>query len=182
MYQNFRKWHQVTRGLHELDIPTIAMVNGNAIGAGMEFALCCDIRMGSEKARFRVGFITRGSIPVSGGTWFLPRIVGLHKAFEIAFTDRFVEADEAVKLGLLNHVFPAQDLETETRKLAAQIAKNPPIAVKLVKLFVRKGLSIDLDSTLEWVAPTKFLAFSTEDHRESVAAFRQKREPVFKGR
>jgi enoyl-CoA hydratase/carnithine racemase len=182
MYQNFREWHKIARGLHELEIPTIAMVNGNAIGAGMELALACDIRMGSEKARFKVGFISRGSIPVAGGSWFLPRIVGMHKAFEYAFTDRFIEAGEAEKLGLLNHVFTAQDLEPETKKLADQIAKNPPVAVKLAKLFIRKGLNIDLDSILEFVAPTKFLAFSTEDHRESVAAFREKREPSFRGR
>ena len=169
-------------GFEKINKPVIAAVNGIAAGVGLTLALACDIRMGSEKARFKVGFISRGSIPVAGGSWFLPRIVGMHKAFEYAFTDRFIEAGEAEKLGLLNHVFPPQDLESETKKFANQIAKNPPVAVKLAKLFIRKGLNIDLDSILEFVAPTKFLAFSTEDHRESVAAFREKREPSYRGR
>lgn len=113
-------------GLQRLEKPTIAMVNGAAAGGGFDLALACDMRVGSENARFMVAFTRIGIVPGSGGTWLLPRIVGLPKACELIFTGDFVEAEEAYRIGLLNKLVPAEKLEEETMALARKIAQGPP--------------------------------------------------------
>lgn len=172
----------VIKKLHGLEIPTIAMVNGAAVGAGFDFALACDIRIGSETARFRVAFTTIGLVPGTGGAWFLPRIVGIGRAAELLFSGDFIDAKEAERIGILNRVVPPEDLEKETMALARRLAANPPLALKLDKYLMYKGLEVDLDTALEMAATAQTICLASEDHREGVAAFREKRQPVFKGR
>ena len=183
MRQELRRGVQaMTKGVMGLGIPTIAMVNGAAVGAGFDLALACDIRVGSEGARFRVAFTSIGIVPGTGGTWLLPRAVGTAKACELIFGAEFVDAREAERIGILNRVVSAEDLEAETMALATKIAKGPPIAIRLDKMLIYQGLTMDFDQALEVVAACAPLGLSSEDHAEGVRAFIEKREPLYKGR
>ncbi len=168
--------------LHKMQKPTIAMVNGAAVGAGFDIALTCDLRVGSENARFMNAFVRIGLFPGWGGTWLYPRVMGLGKALEYLYTGDFIEAKEAERLGVLNRLVPADELEKETMSLARKIADGPPISLKLMKLQVYKGLGMDLDTALQMAAACETITLSSEDHKEGVAAFREKRKPVFKGK
>ena len=168
--------------LQKMQKPTIAMVNGAAVGAGFDIALACDLRVGSENARFMNAFVRIGLFPGFGGTWLYPRVMGLGKALEYLFTGDFMEAQEAEKLGVLNHLVPASELENETRALARRIADGPPIAIRLMKLQVYKGLEMDLETALQVAAACETITLTSEDHREGVAAFREKRKPRYRGR
>jgi len=179
---NRKTWRSLVLALRDLEIPTIASVNGPAVGFGFDFALACDMRIGSENARFMVAFTRIGLFPVSGGTWLMPRLVGLGKACELLFTGDFLDAEEAARIGVLNKLVPADQLEKETAELALKVAKAPPIAVRMSKLHLYKGLQMDLESALEFVAATEPIAAESEDHTEGLRAFREKRPPVFKGR
>lgn len=174
--------HKLIKGLYNLSKPTIAAVNGAAAGAGYDLALVCDIRVGSENARFRVAFTSIGLVTGSGGHWFLPRVVGKAKAAELIFTADFLEARDAEKYGVLNRVVPADDLMKETMALAGKIAKGPPIAIRLDKAMIQKATISDLDNALEMAATNQAICITSEDHKEGVAAFREKREAVFRGR
>jgi enoyl-CoA hydratase/carnithine racemase len=183
MHHNVRNSYQkVALGLQRLDKPTIAMVNGAAVGAGCDFAFACDMRVGSEKARFRNGFVRVGLIPGGGGTWLYTRLMGLGRGLEFLFTGDFLEAEEAERIGVLNKIVPADDLERETMELAQKIANNPPLAVQMSKMMAYKALESDLEAALEQAAACQALALSSEDHREGVDAFIEKREAHFKGR
>lgn len=183
MHHNVRNSYQkVALGLQRLDKPTIAMVNGAAVGAGCDFAFACDMRVGSEKARFRNGFVRVGLIPGGGGTWLYTRLMGLGRGLEFLFTGDFLEAEEAEHIGVLNKIVPAEDLERETMELAQKIANNPPLAVQMSKMMAYKALDSDLEAALEQAAACQALALSSEDHREGVNAFIEKREAHFKGR
>lgn len=171
-----------TLQLHNLEVPTIAMVNGVATGWGFDLALACDLRIGSNNARFRVSFTAVGLTPATGGVWLMPRVMGLPKAAELIFTADFVDADEAQRLGVLNRVAPADKLESETLAVARRIANGPPIALRLSKMQLYRGLDTDLPAALETAAACQAICITSEDHKEAVAAFGQKREPVFKGR
>lgn len=183
MHHNVRNSYQkVALGLQRLDKPTIAMVNGAAVGAGCDFAFACDMRVGSEKARFRNGFVRVGLIPGGGGTWLYTRLMGLGRGLEFLFTGDFLEAEEAEHIGVLNKIVPAEDLERETIELAQKIANNPPLAVQMSKMMAYKALDSDLEAALEQAAACQALALSSEDHREGVNAFIERREAQFKGR
>ena len=183
MHRNLRDSYQkVALGLQRLDKPTIAMVNGAAVGAGCDFAFACDMRVGSEKARFRNGFVKVGLIPGGGGTWLYTRLMGLGRGLEFLFTGDFLEAEEAERIGVLNKIVPAEDLEREAMELAQKIANNPPLAVQMSKMMAYKALDSDLEAALEQAAACQALALSSEDHREGVNAFIEKREAQFKGR
>ncbi len=183
MHHNLRNSYQkVALRLQRLDKPTIAMVNGAAVGAGCDFAFACDMRVGSEKARFRNGFVRVGLIPGGGGTWLYTRLMGLGRGLEFLFTGDFLEAEEAEHIGVLNKIVPAEDLERETMELAQKIANNPPLAVQMSKMMAYKALDSDLEAALEQAAACQALALSSEDHREGVNAFIEKREAQFKGR
>lgn len=173
---------EVSLRLHRLSIPTIAMINGVATGLGFDWALACDLRIGSENARFRVSFTKVGAIPGGGGTWLMPKVIGMPKAAELIFTGDFLEAKEAEKIGVLNKLVPAEDLERETLSMARRIAENPPIAIRLSKLQLRKGLEVNLESALDMIAGCQTICLASEDYKEGVAAFREKREPKFQGR
>lgn len=168
--------------LYELEVPTIAAVNGPAIGVGLDLACMCDIRIASEAASFAESFVKLGIIPGDGGAWFLPRIVGLSKAAEMTFTGDPLSADEARACGLVSKVVPAGDLIVEAQAIAARIAANPRHAVRLSKRLMREGQHTRLDTLLELSAAFQAIAHETADHREAVDAWLEKRAPHFTGR
>jgi enoyl-CoA hydratase/carnithine racemase len=173
---------QIILALQRMDKPTIAMVDGDAVGLGFDLALACDMRIGSSRARFMVGFTRIGLPPDTGSAWFLPRICGAPKALEIILTGDFVEAEEAAGLGILNRLIPEDKLEAETMKLARKLAKGPPIAHRFDKLLVYNGLQTDLEGSLAQSFTAITVGLYTEDHKEGVRAFLEKREPVFRGK
>lgn len=171
-----------TLRLHSMEIPTIAMVSGIASGWGFDLALACDLRIGSEKARFMVAFTRAGITPATGGVWLMPRVMGLPKAMEYTYTADNMEAEEALRLGVLNRLVPAEKLEAETMALARRIAQGPPIALKLAKMQLHRGLHTDLAAALETGAACQAICLTSEDYQEAVAAFKAKRPPVFRGK
>ena len=172
----------VTLGLHQMEKPTMAMVNGLAIGDGFDWVLACDIRIGSEHARFMNAFLQMGLVSNTGATWLYNRAMGINKALEFLYTGDWLEAKEAHRLGVLNHVVPAERLEEETMAMARRIAEKPPIPNRMVKGMVLRGLSQTLEEHLAEAAHVEVLTHSTEDHREALSAFLEKRKPHFKDR
>ena len=182
MRQGLRMMQEVTAGIYHLAVPTIAMVNGAAVGAGASMAYACDMRVGSEKTKFRCSFTKIGIIPCPGDVWLLPRIVGLAKASEIIFVADFVDGKEAEKIGLLNKLVEVDDLEKETMDLARKISIGPPIALKADKVLMHRGLHMDIDTNLEMLAAYGPTALTSEDMKEGIMAFIEKRDPQFKGK
>jgi len=168
--------------LREIERPVLASVNGDAIGGGCDFAMACDIRIASEKARFGVPFLRLGLVSDLGGSYFLPRLVGLGKAIELFLTGDLIDAAEAEKIGLIAKVLPHEKLEDETTKMATKLAKMPPIAVRFIKSSMNKSLNMDLIGELESEADKQSICLKSEDHREGVRAFLEKRETNFMGR
>lgn len=165
--------------LYHLEVPTIAAVNGAAIGAGCDLACMCDIRFASEQAKFAESFIKVGIVPGDGGAWLLPRVVGRSKAAEMSFTGEMLDAQQALDCGLVSRVVPAERLLDEARELAARIAANPGPTLRLTKRLLREGEHQRLDSLLELSAGFQALAHKTPQHREAVRAFIEKRTPKF---
>lgn len=165
--------------LYHLEVPTIAAVNGAAIGAGCDLACMCDIRIASEQAKFAESFIKVGIVPGDGGAWLLPRVVGRSKAAEMSFTGEMLDAQQALDCGLVSRVVPAERLLDEARELAARIAANPGPTLRLTKRLLREGEHQRLDSLLELSAGFQALAHKTPQHREAVQAFIEKRAPKF---
>jgi enoyl-CoA hydratase/carnithine racemase len=175
-------YQKVSLGMQSMDKPTIAMVNGAAVGAGCDFAFACDMRVGTERSKFRNSFVKVGLIPGGGGAWFYTRLLGLGRGLEFMFTGDFMEAEEALRLGVLNKLVAGDKLESATMELAKKIASNPPLAVQMSKKLAYRALDVDLATALEMAAPCQALALSSEDHREGVAAFMEKRDGNFKGK
>ena len=170
------------KAIYNMEKPTIAMVNGLAIGSGMNLAAICDIRTGSEKTKFMSGFARLGLVHGMGGLWTLPRIVGLPKALEIIYTNDFIGGEEAHQLGLLNQFWPSSELETRTFELARKIASQPPLATKLNRHTLLEGLNMDLETALKYVAIVQAITGPSEDHIEAYNAFVEKRPGNFKGK
>lgn len=166
----------------ECDRPVIAAVNGAAVGWGMDLSLFCDIRIASDRARFGELFIKRGLISDIGGIWRLPQIVGPSVAAELLFTGDIIDAPEAARIGLVSRVVPHEDLLPTVRALAEKIAANPPLALRYMKEGLRRATYGDVQELGAYVSKTLGTLFQTEDHREGVASFLEKREPEFKGR
>lgn len=177
-----RRYNPVILRLATLEKPVIAAVNGVAAGAGCNLALAADLRIASDRARFIEVFSRIGLIPDSGGTYHLPRLVGLAKAFELAYTADEVGAEEALRIGLVNRVVPHDHLMTATADLARRLAAGPTRGYGLTKRAIRYGLSASLEQALEYEAHMQEIAGRTDDHREGVAAFLEKRAPRFEGR
>ncbi|OGI68794.1 MAG: enoyl-CoA hydratase [Candidatus Muproteobacteria bacterium RBG_16_60_9] len=170
---------RLTLALYNIEVPTIAAVNGPAVGAGCDLTCMCDIRIASEKASFAESFIKVGIIPGDGGAWLLPRVVGASRAAEMSFTGDALNAAEALACGLVSRVVPHDELLPEANRLAARIAANPGRTLRLTKRLLREGQHARLDSLLEMSAGFQALAHKTKQHEEAVKAFIEKRKPVF---
>jgi 2-(1,2-epoxy-1,2-dihydrophenyl)acetyl-CoA isomerase len=167
--------------IQQLEKPVIAAVNGVAAGAGMSMALACDLRLASDKASFVNAFVNIGLVPDSGGCYFLPRIVGIGKALEIAFTGARISAQEAKDIGLVNQVFPDENFFDEVMAYAKKLASLPTRGIGLIKRTMYQGLNMTLEETLEYEAFSQEIAGNTRDHKEGVNAFVEKRQPHFTG-
>jgi enoyl-CoA hydratase/carnithine racemase len=168
--------------IHDCDRPVIAAVNGAAVGWGMELCLLADIRVASDQARFGEIFIKRGLISDAPGMMLLPRLVGPERASTLLFTGDIIDAAKALSWGLVSRVVPHAELMSEAMALAMRIAGNPPLALRYMKEGLRRGCVQDLHVFGEWVSGTLGRLFQTEDHREGVASFLERRAPRFKGR
>lgn len=162
--------------------PLIAMINGFCLGGGCELALSCDIRIASEKARFGQPEINLGIIPGGGGTQRLTRLIGEGKAMQMILTGEIIDAQEALRLGLVNEVHPAAELEAKTMELAGKIAEKSPVALAMAKTAVKAAARTTLREGLDQEIDLFAICFSTEDKEEGVSAFLEKRKPDFKGR
>ncbi|MFC1942154.1 enoyl-CoA hydratase/isomerase family protein [Chloroflexota bacterium] len=161
--------------------PVIAAINGDALGQGLEIALSCDIRIASDKARFGLPQVSQGFIPLDGGTQRLPRIIGRGKALELLLTAETLSAEEAYEIGLVSKIVPQEALESETEKLAENIASKGPIALRYLKEAINKGMDMTLEQGLRLEADLYFLLHTSADRTEGIKAFQEKRPPQFKG-
>ncbi|MEQ3549534.1 enoyl-CoA hydratase-related protein [Pseudonocardia nematodicida] len=173
--------HRVAAAAVELEKPLIAAVDGVAVGAGMDMALACDIRLVSHRARFSEGYVRVGLVPGDGGAHLLPRIVGQARALELLWTGRWVDAAEAVEIGIALSAHPPEELAEQSLELCRRLAAGPPVALRAIKRLVRHGERVDLMSSLSMVAAEQAVVQSTADSAEALAAFRDKRPPVFTG-
>jgi 2-(1,2-epoxy-1,2-dihydrophenyl)acetyl-CoA isomerase len=162
--------------------PVIAAVNGYAVGAGFSLALLCDLIYASESAKFGMAFIKVGAIPDCGALYFLPRLVGIHKAKELVFGGSNISAAEAQRIGIVNGVFENESFLDETMKVAASLAEGPSVALGQAKEILNASGSLNLDAVMELEIYAQSFCFQTEDHKEGVIAFLEKRKPLFKGR
>jgi 2-(1,2-epoxy-1,2-dihydrophenyl)acetyl-CoA isomerase len=174
--------HASVAEMRRMEKPVVAQVHGVAAGAGMSLALACDLTIAAQSARFIVAYSKVGLSPDGGLTYFLPRLVGPKKALEIFYIGDPIDADEAVRLGLVNRVVPDAELEKETRALARRLAQGPTLAFARAKELVYRSLSESLETQLENERELLGLSTLSEDFREGVQAFIEKREPKFKGR
>ncbi|MDE2198359.1 MAG: enoyl-CoA hydratase/isomerase family protein [Rhodospirillales bacterium] len=183
MQEGYRQSIQaIPRLFHTLDVPVIAAVQGVAIGAGCDLACMCDIRVGATDAKFAESFLRVGLVPGDGGAWFLPRIVGVPRAIEMAMTCRMIEAEEAKSWGLVTHVVERAVLTETALDLARRIAAFPPVSIRLNKRLLRQSLQLSLGDCLELSAAFQAIAQSTADQREAVAAIVERRPPAYVGR
>ncbi len=167
--------------LHTMPKPTIAMVNGHAVGAGLSLALACDLRVASDRAKFSTIFRNVGFSGDFGASWFLPRLVGMEKARELYFTAEILNAEEASTIGMVGRVVPHEKLEEETMALASQLASGPTIAYARMKENLNRSAFSDLGTVLDQEALNMRLSSTTNDHREAAKAFVDKRSPTFAG-
>ena len=174
-----KRYDPIVKLIHTMEKPVIASVNGVAAGAGCSLALACDMRIASEHASFIEVFINVGLIPDSGSTWTLPRLVGFGKAMELCITGRAVKAEEALTIGLVNKVVPADELEEATNKLATRLASLPAKAISLTKRLLNQSFENDFKEQLTQEAYAQETAGRTHDHFEGVVAFIEKRKPNF---
>jgi 2-(1,2-epoxy-1,2-dihydrophenyl)acetyl-CoA isomerase len=168
--------------LHRLPKPTIAKVNGVAAGAGCNMALGCDLVVASDEARFSEIFARRGLSIDFGGSWLLPRLIGLHRAKELAFFAEVISAKEALEFGIVNRVVSAAELDAFVHDWASRLAAGPPLALSMTKTMLNNSFAVSMDQALEDEARGQTVNFSTADMAEAMAAFLEKRSPVFEGR
>jgi 2-(1,2-epoxy-1,2-dihydrophenyl)acetyl-CoA isomerase len=176
------KSQDIIRLLTGMPKPTIAVLNGFATGLGLDLALACDLRIAAERAKLGEAFVSMGLVPDGGGTFFLPRLVGLAKAAEMIFTGKAIEASEAERIGLINRVVPSHELIKSARELADKLARGPSLAIALAKEAIWRNLSQNFDSALNFEAQSQKVCLESEDHREAVKAFLEKRDPHFRGK
>jgi enoyl-CoA hydratase/carnithine racemase len=170
---------RIPKALYPLDVPVICAINGPAIGAGLDLTCMCDIRIASETALFAESFVRVGIVPGDGGAWLLPRVVGMSKASEMAFTGEAINAEQALACGLVSRVVPPEQLMTEALALAGKIAANPGTVLRMTKRLLREGQQTNLETLLELSAGYQAIAHHTADHHEAVRAFVEKRKPNF---
>lgn len=177
-----RERQEIFSRIENLQIPVVAAVNGYALGGGLELALACSIRMSSDKAQFGAPEVKLGIIPGDGGTQRLPRLVGLGRAMEMMLTGDFIDAQEAFRIGLVNKVFPHEELMEKAMKLAQKIASRPPLAVRYAKEAVNRSQEGDSVSGYALESYLHALSCTSEDKKEGVSAFLEKRKGEFKGK
>lgn len=177
-----KQYNPIIKQMRSIEKPIIAMINGVAAGAGFSFALACDIRIMSDKAKLIQAFVRIGLVADSGSHWFLPRLVGTAKAFEYATTGKDIDANEAKEVGLVNNMVPHAELEKETYELAKRLAMGAPKAIGMIKRTLNKSYSLTLDEMLSYEAMMQEVASHSADHREGVQAFIEKRTPKFEGK
>ena len=165
-----------------LEKPYIAAVNGAAVGAGMDMASMCDMRFAADSARFGMTYVRIGIVPGDGGAYYLPRIVGTARALDLIWSGRIFDAREALEMGYVSAVVPAEELMDYTRGYAARLAAGPAVAIQQAKRLVYRSQHVDADAALDLAQQAMFITQSTEDAREGPRAFVEKREPQFKGR
>lgn len=173
---------QVFRFIETMEKPVIAAVNGFALGGGCELCMACDIRLAADNALFGQPEVGLGITPGYGGTQRLPRLIGEGRAKELIYSAINIDAAEAYRIGLVNHVYPVDNLMEEAKKLARKITSKAPIAVRLCKTQINRGMQTDLDTAMIIEADLFGLCFATEDQREGVTAFIEKRKPNFKNK
>lgn len=172
---------RIPRALARLQVPLIAAVNGPAIGAGLDLACMCDVRIAGQSARFAESFVKLGLVSGDGGAWLLPRIVGISKASQLSLTGEMIDAAEALRIGLVSDVVPDEDLMATARRQADAIAANPPHATRMTKRLLRAAQTAELSHILEMAGAMQALAHATADHDEAIDAFFDRRPPTFKG-
>jgi enoyl-CoA hydratase/carnithine racemase len=163
------------------DTPVLCAINGPAAGYGVDLALGCDIRLIGDRARLLPGFARRGIVPESGGTWYLPRLIGWAKACEVAFLAEDISPERALELGLVNQVVPQDELMAEAERWAEKIAANAPLALVAMKRLFRHGLTEDFESHTHHVLMQLLLLFRSQDFKEGIQSFLERREPRFRG-
>ncbi len=173
---------QIFREIEKMEKPTIAAVNGFCLGGGCELAMAADIRLASEKAKFGQPEVGLGITPGYGGTQRLPRLIGEGRAMELCLTGDMIDAQEACRIGLVNHVYPAAELMAAAKVLAKRIVNNAPVAVKNVKVSINRGMQVDIDTAMTIEADLFGLCFSTADQKEGMDAFVNKRKASFQGK
>lgn len=174
--------HKIPKALYDLEVPSIAAVNGAAIGAGCDTTLMCDIRIAARSAQFAESFLRVGLVSGDGGAWFLPRVVGLSRAYEMTLTGDVIDADKAERWGLVSKVVDNDKLMDEAMALARRIAAFPPHSIRLNKRLLRESQSVSLPIALEMASSMQALAQSTSDQKEAVAALLEKRKANYEGR
>lgn len=174
--------HKIALTLLEIDKPVIAAMNGPAYGAGLDMALLCDIRLASANAQFSESYVKIGLVPGNGGTYLLPKLIGMAKAMELFFTADVIDAEEAKRIGLVNEVYSAEDLLEQAIKMAEKIADGPPIQLGMIKRQLLQSMNGSLKEHLDFASSNMALVMETEDRREAFNAFLEKRKPQFKGR
>lgn len=177
-----KSYNPLVRKMRTMEKPIVGMINGVAAGAGCSVALACDMRIMSSTAKLIEVFIRIGLVPDSGSHWFLPRLAGMARAFEYAATGRDITAEEAGRAGLVNQVVPPDQLEKATMEIAVSLAQGPTRSIGLIKRTLNRALTSDLDSLLDYEAAIQQAASETEDHKEGIAAFLEKRKAAFKGK
>lgn len=175
-------YNPIIKQMRTMEKPIIGMINGVAAGAGFSFALACDMRIMSDKAKLIQAFVRIGLVADSGSHWFLPRLVGTAKAFEFAATGKDIDAIEAKEVGLVNHVIPHSDLEKVTYELAKKLANGATKAIGIIKRTLNKSLTMSFDELLAYEAMMQEVVSHTADHKEGVTAFVEKRTPKFEGK
>ncbi|WP_439816034.1 crotonase/enoyl-CoA hydratase family protein [Zavarzinia sp. CC-PAN008] len=181
--ENYKRTVQrLARTLYDVTVPTIAAVNGPAVGQGCDLACLCDIRIAGESAKFSVPFLKLGLVPGDGGSWLLPRVVGRSRAAELFFTGDMLDAKTAVEWGLASRVVADDQLMAEARKLAEKIATMPPDVLRMTKRLLRQADEATFDQVQDASAAMQAIAHTTEDHREAIDAFFEKRDGRYVGR
>ncbi len=174
--------HRIIFALEDLDKPVIAAINGAAMGAGLDMAIMCDLRVCSDRAKLSESYILLGIVPGDGGAYFLPRLIGIGKALELLFTGDILSPREALEIGLVNRVVDHDRLMEETMMLAERIASKPPLAIRMAKRAVYQGQTSTLRSHLDYISSQVALLSETQDHQEAARSFLEKRKPIFEGK
>lgn len=175
-------FYTIVRDITWMEKPVIAALKGYAVGGGFDLAMACDIRIAAEGARMGNAYIRMGILPEIGGVYFLPRLIGLGNAKLVLFSGEFITALEAYRLGLVQKVVPDKELDTAAQGLAQKLAEGPTKAIGMTKKALARSLHLDLDASTEYCQNIALGLFQTEDHKEAVSAFREKRKPIFKGK